>query len=114
MRRLILLVLLCLLPLQVSWAAVADYCGHEQGKTVRHFGHHVDGHEASSVVPDDERTSGQPIQHDHCHLVGFLAVPSASAPISCESAQRSPREDAGSCLSLAASPPERPQWLVPA
>jgi hypothetical protein len=42
-RRFLAMVLLALLPLQFSWAAVASYCEHEtQG--AGHFGHHDHDH----------------------------------------------------------------------
>lgn len=42
MRRYILIFMMCLLPLQWSWAAAARVCQHEQG--VAHFGHHEHQH----------------------------------------------------------------------
>jgi hypothetical protein len=42
-RRFLAIVLLALLPLQFSWAALASYCEHEtQG--AGHFGHHAHAH----------------------------------------------------------------------
>ncbi|WP_436264886.1 cation efflux protein, CzcI family [Pseudoduganella sp. LjRoot289] len=43
MRRLLLILLLAVLPLQYAWSAAAAYCGHEQGKS-QHFGHHAHHH----------------------------------------------------------------------
>lgn len=46
MKRLVLALILCLLPLQSSFAVVASYCEHEP--TVAdsaHFGHHEHRHE---------------------------------------------------------------------
>ena len=40
MRRWLAILLLVCLPLQFSWAAVADYCMHESGETADHVGHH--------------------------------------------------------------------------
>jgi hypothetical protein len=47
MRRWLAIFLLILLPAQYSWAAVAVYCAHEQGKSVRHAGHHQHAHKAT-------------------------------------------------------------------
>lgn len=47
MRRFLALVLLALLPLQLSWAAVASYCEHEATAT-GHFGHHGHAHHADT------------------------------------------------------------------
>ncbi len=114
MRRLLLLILLCLLPLQITWAVVADYCGHEQDKAAQHFGHHDDEHSVSSGASDDGKQPGQSLGHDHCHLSGFLGVLSRFAPTAYESAHPKPHDGDGAYPSLAAYPPERPQWSVPA
>lgn len=51
MRRRLAIVLLALLPLQFSWAAVASYCGHETQAATGHFGHH--GHPQHADAPVD-------------------------------------------------------------
>ena len=47
MRRALLVFLLFLMPLQLSWAAAAAYCDHEEGSNRTHFGHHQHHHNAS-------------------------------------------------------------------
>ncbi|EXI67274.1 MAG: Cation efflux system protein CzcI [Candidatus Accumulibacter adjunctus] len=49
MRRWLTILLLSVLPLQFVWAAVAGYCQHDSGETVKHFGHHEHKHD----VPED-------------------------------------------------------------
>ena len=44
MRRWLSILMLTLLPLQFSWAAVAAYCGHETGQHAEHLGHHEHQH----------------------------------------------------------------------
>ena len=44
MRRWLAIFLLILLPAQLSWAAVGDYCAHESGAGAEHFGHHEHRH----------------------------------------------------------------------
>ena len=46
MKRLLLVFVLLVIPLQTSWAAVAAYCKHEKGIAAKHFGHHVHVHKA--------------------------------------------------------------------
>ena len=46
MKRLLLLFLLVVLPLQMSLAAASDYCQHESGRSAHHFGHHEHHHQA--------------------------------------------------------------------
>lgn len=117
MRRLIILLLLCLLPLQTSWAMVADYCGYEQDKTAQHFGHHDDEHKASpgtladSTAPEQGNSS---FDHDHCHLSSFLGVLSEYTFSMRAPLQLSLHRDNQSYSFLAADKPVRPNWLVAA
>jgi hypothetical protein len=48
MKRHLLILLMLILPLQASWAAVSAYCKHETGKAAEHFGHHYHQHQAQS------------------------------------------------------------------
>jgi hypothetical protein len=48
MRRWLAALLLALLSVQLSWAAVAPYCQHEAAQS-GHFGHHEHQHHAASV-----------------------------------------------------------------
>ncbi|MES2932688.1 MAG: DUF2946 family protein [Pseudomonadota bacterium] len=87
MKRLLLILLLTVLPLQMSWAVAAVYCQHEQANTVKHFGHHSHDHQAQ-VNPADDQDSQYKVHTDcgYCHGViqaAFLtpalppAIPSA-------------------------------------
>ena len=117
MRRSIILLLLCLVPLQTSWATVADYCGLEQGKAAQHFGHHDDEHGASFGTLDDSKTPGQgsaSLDYDHSHLSSFLGVLSEYTFFMPASLQLSLHRDNQSYSFLAADKPARPNWLVAA
>lgn len=115
MRRLLVLIMLCLLPLQISWAAVANYCGHEQDKTAQHFGHHGDEHTVSSDIPDDGAQAGKSNPtHDHCHLSCFMGILSASHLPAIDFSQPSLHCDNRFPSSLAPDKPERPKWSAPA
>ncbi|MBY4895890.1 cation efflux protein, CzcI family [Cupriavidus sp. AU9028] len=48
MRRLFLIVLMLILPLQFAWAGAAAYCQHE-GRGASHFGHHEHEHHAGQA-----------------------------------------------------------------
>ena len=112
MRRFLLLLLLCLLPLQISWAAVAEYCGHEQDKAAQHFGHHDDEHKASSAKPDpDKQPEKFNLGHDHCHMSGYLGfLNEAAFHTSALPTQPSLRYNEAASPSLALDRPERPKW----
>lgn len=114
MQRILLLVMLCLLPLQISWAAVSSYCEHEHGKSAQHFGHHDDEHKtfAAESGPDMQPGNFSPV-HDHCHMSVFLGLLNETglyiyAPPARPSLQR---DDAASPL-LALDRPERPKWCA--
>lgn len=87
-KKLLFIFMLVLLPLQVSWAAVAVYCQHEQGQSA-HFGHHNHEHQAqlndqSTDSSDKEKLS--PVDSDCvvCHLFAqqsFLnSLPTVTPP----------------------------------
>ena len=77
MRRLLAIVLLVLLPLQFSWAAVASYCKHETQADAEHFGHHEHQHHGNTTVDADpavdpqaegDKTLGaMDVDCGHCH-----------------------------------------------
>lgn len=115
MRRWLALLLLCLLPLQVSWAAVADYCTHEHGRAAQHFGHHDEEHPASSAPSDDGPDRSAKLGHDCKHLSGFVglvAEPCVATSPPCRSVQ--PRDAPSVFPALPPDQPERPQWSRPA
>lgn len=126
MRRFIVLFMLCLLPLQVSWATVADYCGHEQGQTTQHFGHHSDEHliVIDTLADNTERGQDHPLQdgsstnanagHDHSHLSSFLGVLSVDTLSMRAPLRLSLHRDDQSYDFLAADKPARPNWSVTA
>lgn len=76
-KKLLLIFMLVLLPLQFSWAAVAVYCQHEQEAST-HFGHHSHKHEAdASAQTDDSGTEGKLAKVDgDCAVCHFSAQPS--------------------------------------
>lgn len=118
MRRWLAILLLTLLPLQFSWAAVTVYCGHESGEQAQHLGHHEHQH-ADQAGADDGGAPADPtapagfdFDCGHCHgtcaslptpVVGLAALSVAAHPT--VASDRSLR-------TLAQSPPERPQWAV--
>lgn len=61
-RRLLLICLLCLLPLQWGWAAAASLCAHESGVGAQHFGHHEHRHQEAGEQTGDADHAKQPIK----------------------------------------------------
>ena len=90
MTRWLLLLFVCVLPLQFAWSASAVYCKHESAPAASHFGHHAhvhqgaDGQKAAGL----EDPVGAAVQLAHfdcsyCHAsaaqlpVGLLSLPEA-------------------------------------
>jgi hypothetical protein len=117
MRRWLAILMLTLLPLQFSWAAVAAYCGHEAGEAAQHLGHHEHEHAGQSGADQDSAPADQgasaafDFDCGHCH--GTCA--SMPAPVddlaSLTLASHRVIAIEGIVRTLAQSPPERPQWL---
>jgi hypothetical protein len=124
-RRFLTILLLALLPLQFSWAAVASYCGHEAQVGVEHFGHHEHQHHADTneaagldASPDGASDAGDgkapgamDLDCGHCHgtcgvilnlstsVTGVLSTMPPSATLDESGGAHAPTR------------PERPQWL---
>lgn len=125
MRRLLAIVLLALLPLQFSWAAVASYCGHEEQAGAAHFGHHEHQHhadtggnadplaalDATADAASDKAPGAMDLDCGHCH--GYCSViPALNSRVPDALSTAHPRatlDEAGGAH--APTRPERPQWL---
>lgn len=113
--RLIAVLLALLLPLQLSWAVVGEFCQHESApREAQHFGHHAHAHkaEATTEAGKDVTKSGAHGDCDFCHAgsPATMSLDSAHVP---ELAMREARApfigiDPPSALARA---PDRPQWL---
>jgi hypothetical protein len=76
MRRLILLFAALIVPLQLSWAAAAVYCGHEGERDSGHFGHHQCAHDAGAAKdPGENGQKGLDKDCGSCHSHGTAYLP---------------------------------------
>lgn len=75
MKRWLLILLMWVLPLQLTFAAVSPYCAHEQGVAAQHFGHHDHQHQAVDGQDDDASglAAGDP-DCDYCHHASGAAL----------------------------------------
>lgn len=113
MRRLFTILLLALLPLQFSWAAVGVYCWHETGEAARHFGHHDHQHKGNSCHGDKapEASGGIDIDNDVCHSVTAAVIQTDYAlalPVRTSALVFDYRFSPNSSPHY---PPERPNWV---
>lgn len=80
MKRLVLIVLLCMVPLQFAWAAAGAYCAHEEGRAAQHFGHHAHQHEGGAQAKADAaKLPAADADCDVCHHLFAGAIDSAPA-----------------------------------
>jgi hypothetical protein len=80
MKKFFLILLLLVLPLQMSWAAASAYCQHEQDQTARHLGHHGHEHQDKAEQPPAKKDAGQPHSDcNFCHGIGQASFPIDSA-----------------------------------
>lgn len=67
MRRVVAIFLLLILPLQVAFAAAAEYCEVGKADSGQHFGHHA--HEADASNADSPSPQGAGgLDCEFCHL----------------------------------------------
>jgi len=113
MRRFVVLLLMFLLPLQVSWAIAGSYCTHEQSSATRHFGHHTHVHQAQ---PDDGDSRSSPQQHQDdcssCHAVLFSVLEDSVKLGDVSPRRATPPKLVPSLPSVSPDEPERPKWYL--
>jgi hypothetical protein len=114
MRRILLIVLLIVVPFQLSWGAAAAYCRHESNPVVSHFGHHAHQHAASSMESKSSPAKLQLGADSDCTFcqvagIGFAPTPESSQALPLGSVDAVAKLKA-SMPSLHPPPPERPQW----
>lgn len=123
MKRLFLILLVALLPLQYVWAAAAAYCDHEAGAS-QHFGHH------SHQPHNGEQANAQPDDHAHpakdhkpakvhadcasCQFGHQATLPTASLAALPVARAAWPPAAVLLFTSYIADGPKRPDWTTPA
>lgn len=117
-KKLLLIFMLMMLPLQFSWAAVAAYCQHESEIAMPHIGHHTHGHQQLQVnaANDDAQDSNDSPGFDadciSCHggATGILALSLQMMPDTVALVTRS----SSNFLLASTIPdrPERPNWAL--
>ena len=79
MRRLVLICVMLLLPVQWTWAAAAAYCAHEPSPSSWHIGHHEHVHKSSSAGDSKKAQSAKAgaldLDCEYCHLSAAQWLP---------------------------------------
>ncbi|CAD5372710.1 Cobalt-zinc-cadmium resistance protein CzcI [Rubrivivax sp. A210] len=108
MRRCLAILLLALLPLQFSWAAVAGYCLHEADAKAWHLGHHE--HEHGHDAGAEKSLGAADLDCEQCHG-SCIALPQLMPTADVFALSPRPlHEAAPRTTPTAADRPERPQW----
>ncbi|TAH10868.1 MAG: hypothetical protein EAZ11_10990 [Curvibacter sp.] len=105
------LLILVLLPLQLTWAATSAYCQHEAGAVGQHVGHHV--HQHSHPVDDTSgkaKPNGGDADCGTCHAGCVVALPShlAATDVYASAILEASRHALRTSAPL--DIPDRPQW----
>lgn len=117
MKRLLLIFLLTILPLQATWAAVATYCQHEQEVKSRHFGHHEHQHEhghEQAHAEEQQKDSSVKFHTDclTCHgAAAAMIMPRVDAPPVAPNSLVV-ASSASHLTSIPSSRPEKPKWVL--
>jgi hypothetical protein len=111
-KKLLLILLLTILPIQHAWSMAAVYCQHEPAK-VTHFGHHGHQHQAQS---DDGADESKPVKvHSDCevchHAVQASVPAGGGVDVVVEATGHAP-PGARRYLSHISEGPQRPNWLL--
>ena len=87
MRRFVAILILCVLPLQWSYAAVAEYCQHEEVVSAQdHVGHHAHKHVDKTSDHKTKKVSFGDLDCPSCqHSTTFTIIDLPAAPTPCAS-----------------------------
>jgi hypothetical protein len=111
-KKLLLILLLTILPIQYAWSMAAVYCQHEPAK-VSHFGHHGHQHQAQS---DEDPDHGKPVKvHSDCEVCHHAVQASllADGGVAMQPADGTHVSPLLSdYLSYISDGPRRPNWLL--
>lgn len=119
MKKLLLILLLTILPIQYSWSMAAVYCQHESSK-VTHFGHHGHQHQAQAGEHDgddgDDGGQSKPGKlHgdcEVCHHAVQLSLPGSDAVLAAAPVAAYAPPGALHYHSYIADGPPRPNWAL--
>jgi len=117
MRALILL-LAFLLPMQLSWAAVASYCQAEKDRVAAHLGHHEhpSAKTQEQAASQDSKAGQADLDCSLCQLCAMKSVQACTALFAAPLAARQPSHSnhLSHPASHIADGPDKPNWLLAA
>ena len=119
MARQFLKLIVVLFLLQSAWAAAAQYCRHELGLDVQHFGHHVHQHKIAgqpaidvlALDADGKTVPGMDDDCSYCHLGAMKSMPSMFVTDATVVEPPPFPEISSTYPHIVPRLPERPNWL---
>ena len=116
MMRRFLVLLMLLVPLQLSWAAVSAYCEHETEAASHHVGHHEHKHQQDqSNHGNDSGPDSKPSNFDAdcgvCHVSCSMALGGGITPSDFTGSDFTFAHLQSLQLTQFSSKPERPKWI---
>lgn len=115
LKRLILIVMLTLVPLQASWAVVGAYCGPVQVGCIDpcYPANPEQQVYSTDVAKQSAATSGMLDHYEHsCHASPAFLISSSHETIPVRISNLAPRfPEATLSLGMLSERPDRPQWL---
>jgi hypothetical protein len=115
----LLKLIIALFLLQSAWVAAAQYCCHEAGSDVQHFGHHAHHHMSTAQTVADEAghdAGGKPLPGadsdcSYCHLGTMKSMLAMSVTTPAVTGPPPLPEISPAYPHIVPHPPERPNWL---
>lgn len=117
MRRVLLVFLLVLMPIQFAWSSVASYCGHESGVAAKHVGHHAHEHDGAKTPDMQKKVGSIAVPDDDCSTCHTSAPSPPPADFEVESRAphfATPLLEPTPDSSAIADTPDRPNWSLAA
>jgi len=114
LRRTFLILMMSLIPFQITWAMAGAYCEHESGKAAQHFGHHDHVH---LVSDQDKPNSKATLDLDcsfHMHAMFQGVTTDGTQMYAAMSGSVLNASDASFHLYPLLDRPERPNWFATA
>ncbi len=117
MRTWLVIVMMVLLPLQLTWAATTAYCAHEKGLQASHVGHHTHRHagvDERAAATDMGKMSTAKVDLDGgtCHASCPAALGKTPLVATLSAPPLIPDGNTHALPSAWDSRPDRPQWMA--
>ncbi|WP_072783451.1 DUF2946 family protein [Duganella sacchari] len=111
MKKILLILLLTILPIQYSWSMAAVYCQHESSK-VTHFGHHGHQHQSQADDGADKSKLSKHGDCEVCHHAVQASLSGADAVLAAAPAVVYTPSGVPRYHSYIADGPPRPNWSL--